>query len=112
MVAAGSMDKRVTFQRASAGENSLGEEVIGPWADICTRWAQVSYGTGAERREAAAEEATMTITVTTHRDEATLAVTPANRIVFDGHTYNITSIADLPGNVARQFTATTRFEAP
>lgn len=89
MIAAGSLDRRVTIQRNGAGEDEYGEQIEG-WVDIGTRWTAVYYGTGSERREAAATQGSQAASFVMRADSLTRTITLQDRLVFDGAVWNIT----------------------
>lgn len=91
----GKLDKRVMFERATVTENSHGDEVP-TWAEIGgvgkgKRWAQVFWGRGSERRQAAQEQASVTATFRVRADSLTKAVTETDRLMFEGAAWDITS---------------------
>lgn len=107
---AGDLDRRVTFQRpGSDAEDAMGVPVEG-WSDAFTCWADINYGTGRERREAGIEGADQSATVRVRASNSTKALTPANRIVFDGVSWDITSVAPFERTFI-DFAATRRASA-
>ena len=106
IMSAGKRDRRIDFQRAARGRDSVGVLIEGAWASIGQRWAQVRYGSGAERREAAAERATQPATFRTLADGLTRTITQQDRIIYDGLTYDIVGIAPIGmGPTEIEFTA-------
>lgn len=95
-------DTRVSFQRNSAGRSALGGPAEPNWAEMFTRLASVLYGTSAERRQAATEQAVQTATFRVLADSATLAVQVTDRIVAGGLTFDITGIAPIGSPVAHE----------
>lgn len=85
-------DRLVTFQRAGITQDDYGEE-IEAWADIGQAWAQVFYGRGNERREAAADRSEMPITFLTLSSALARSLTARDRILFDGLVWNIEGTA-------------------
>ena len=53
--AAGNRTVKVTFSRATLTESDSGQELEG-WSDIGAGWAEVFYGRGDERRQAAMQQ--------------------------------------------------------
>lgn len=96
-------DRRIMFERPIARQSAMGREPAKHFKLIGQRWAKVLYGTGAERREAGAENATQAATFIVTNDEVTRAVTVRDRIWFDGRGWDITSAAPIAGD--RHFTA-------
>ena len=97
-------DVRLSFERATKTTNSYGDEVSN-WAPISNPWANVSYGKGEERRDAAQENATVAATFRVRRNAISDAVSTTDRIVFDGGAWDITSNVPAPGRAERDITA-------
>jgi len=108
MMRAGKRQFRIVFQRATEGTSTLGVEVDDAWEEIEQAKAAISWGSGAERREAAAENASQTATFRVLSTVALRGVTPRDhRIVYEGVGWDITGIAPV-GDLHREieFTAT------
>lgn len=103
---AGELDRRIVIQRDTPTQDGHGNDVDG-WADLSTRWARVIYGSGMERRQAAQADASQTATFEVRRDSVTAAVTPADRILFDGLVWEIAGAVRL-GRDGMAFTAIAR----
>ncbi len=71
-------------------------------------FAEVKFGTGAERREAAQESASAPATFRVLRTDLTAVVTPKDRIVFDSSYWDITSAVPLGFNEGVEITAVRR----
>lgn len=91
-------DRLVRVQRATATQNSFGEEIL-VWADIARGFGWVRYGSGAERRAAAQERAEQTITIGLLASPTVAGVKPTDRAIVDGATWNIAGIAFSDGEV-------------
>ena len=102
---AGKRDKRISFQRNGAARSALGGKATPAWSELFKRWAAVRYGTGAERRAAAGEQAVQSATFIVLADSETKAITAKDRIVADGLSWDISGIA-LLGRSDLEFTAT------
>ena len=89
-IAAGLRNKRVVFQRNTPTIDDQGGEVDS-WADIGAERAQVLFGTGQERREAAQEQASTTASFRVLHNSLTSGLTTRDRISFDGAYWDITS---------------------
>lgn len=94
MKGAGALSERVTFQRATRGDDGYGNVVVG-WADHLTVWADVRETTGKERVDAGRIEASATATVRVRASGATRALTAADRMAARGETWNIRSIVPV-----------------
>jgi len=103
---AGGRDKRITFERATTTRTALGGAGAPSWGILCARWAKVTYGNGAERRNAAVEQAVQPATFRVLADSETREVLATDRIVFDGLAWDITSIAPIGRPSEIEFTAT------
>lgn len=108
MTPAGRFDKRIAFQAFSAEEDALGGGEDGAWATVHSCAARVLYGTSAERRSAAAEQAVQTATFRVRATTETRAITVMHRIQFDGIAWDLTGVAPIGGPVPCEieFTAT------
>lgn len=106
MIRAGKRQFRIVFERATVVRSALGVETEGPWAAIEPAMAAISWGSGAERREAAAENASQAATFRVIATAALRGVTPKDRISYDGAAWDITGIAPV-GDLHREieFTA-------
>ena len=102
----------IRFQRLSANEDALGGTDTSVWSNLfdSSRPAAVYYGTGSERRQAAAESAAQIATFNVLADSETRTVTTGDRIEFNGLGWDITGIAPIGGPVPFEidFTATAK----
>lgn len=95
-------DTRISFQRNGAGRSALGGKATSSWSELFTRLASVTWGSSAERRNAAVEGAVQSATFRVLADSETRSVIPTDRIVIsaDGHmlagvAFDITGIAPI-----------------
>ena len=100
---AGALRERITIERASAASNDYNEEVL-TWATLATVRAQVLYGTGRERREAAQEVASVPATFRVRQSSDSASWTPKDRILFAGAAWDIVSNVPI-GRDGREITA-------
>lgn len=109
---AGRRHHSITFQRLSATEDALGGTDGSAWSNMfaSARPAAVFYGTGAERRAAAAEQAAQAATFNVLADSETRTVNVKDRVIFNGAAWDITAVTPIGGPVAAEidFTATTK----
>ena len=84
-------DPLITLARVSITKNEHDEEVEG-FAPVGTEWANVIYGKGSERRQAAMEQASQPATFYVDDNALTRSITTADRIELDGQW-------DIEGNV-------------
>lgn len=106
---AGKRNARITFQRNGAGRSALGGKAAPSWADLFSRLALVRFGTSAERRAAAGEQAVQTATFRVLADSDVRGVTVRDRILdADGLAWDVTGIAPIgaPAPSEIEFTAT------
>lgn len=92
MLAGGRLREVVTFQRATSTANDYNEPVE-TWVDHYTCRAEVRYGTGQERRQAAQEQSSQPASFVVRRNPTTDALTVRDRIMFNGETWDIVSLA-------------------
>jgi len=88
---AGALDQRIVIERLVEGYDELGQP-INDWLPIVTTWAEVSPLVGREYLAAAALVSEVTARV---RMRFRPGITAADRIVHEGTTYGITSVADV-----------------
>ena len=84
----------IEIQGATTTQNQYGEE-ISAWATLGTEWADVNWGRGDERRQAAMEQGSQPATFNVLDNAMTRAVTLKDRIVLDGQNWDIES--NVPG---------------
>jgi head-tail adaptor len=97
MTPAGEFNQTLVFQRNIAGRSALGGKAAANWESIGSRKAKVLYGTGAERRGAAGEQAVQPATFRTRADSLTRTVKVTDRIAFLGQYWDITSVVPIGG---------------
>ena len=88
---AGALDQRIVIERLVEGYDELGQP-INDWLPIITTWAAVEPLVGREFIAAQAAVSEITARV---RLRYRPGITAADRIVHDGTTYGITSVADV-----------------
>lgn len=108
MIPAGQRNTRISFERDAGGDDALGGEGLGVWQQLFTCLASVRYGTSAERRAAAGEQASQTATFRVLANPAVRGVTVRDRIQCDGRAWDVTGIAPIGAPAPREieFTAT------
>lgn len=106
MMNAGKRDRRITFERSAPVRTALGVKPQTSWILIGSRLANIRFGTGAERREAAVEAAVQPATFRTLADNFTTTVTVGDRIGYAGLVYDIAGITPIGRGPAEfEFTA-------
>lgn len=101
---AGQRNRMIAFQKATVTEDAYGGEQSA-WSDYATTFAEVRFGTGQERREAAQEQAGQSATFIVAWSPALADVKLRDRITFDGGNWDITSVAPVGLNKELHFTA-------
>jgi SPP1 family predicted phage head-tail adaptor len=102
-LAAGLLRDRIVIRRAVVETDDYGGEQQ-TWNDLAAVWAQVLYGRGQERREAAQTAASVPATFRVRQSGVTAGVTPKDRIRFESVDWNIVSNVPL-GRDGREITA-------
>lgn len=103
---AGDFTARIEFQRVVTARSALGVKAQVAWGSLGFARAKVRWGTSAERRTAAVEEASQAATFRCRSTVRTRGVTIEDRIEFAGRTYDVTGVAaieDTPREI--EFTA-------
>ena len=86
----------VTLQRATKTRDDYNEEQA-TWTPLGEEWAEVFYGGGNERRQAASEQRSQSATFQMDANSLTLGLTTADRLSADGALWNVRGIApDTP----------------
>lgn len=106
---AGPLDSRITIQRATMVENSVGE-FVPTWANIVTLPASKVDIPDGERWRAAEVAATITTRFQIRWNAVTATVSPKDRILCDGRTYDIHHVKELGRRVGLEVTASARAE--
>lgn len=103
-VEAGKRDRLIVIERATFTTDAMGGR-IETWHQYARAWAQVIFGTGAERREAAQQIASVSATFRIVSSPTLATVTPQHRIQFMGAVWDISSVVPL-GRANIEITAT------
>ena len=102
---AGKRHDKITIQRKTVETDPYGGEVE-TWTDFAQEWAQVRFGSGQERREAAQETASQAATFIVLDNARTRSVGVQDRISWDGGLWDVTGVApSLQLNAHREITA-------
>ncbi|MFH1731833.1 MAG: phage head closure protein [Planctomycetota bacterium] len=92
---AGQLRHRVALQAATSAQDSYGE-AIKTWATVKSVWGRVEDLTGRELLLAQQVQSEATVRVTIRYPSGT-TLTSANRVVADGRTLEIVSVANPEG---------------
>lgn len=106
MTTAGRRNRLISIERAGAATDDGYTRQPGAYAELTKAWAEVLFGTGQERREAAQESAAQTATFIILANPTTRTLTPVDRINWQG-IWDITSaipvgMAEIHLTAARQ----------
>lgn len=101
---AGKRNRLVTFQRGTSTPDDYGGETP-TWATFTTALAEVLFGSGQERREAAQEANSQAATFICLWTPLLAEVRVNDRIQFDGSDWDITNRAPIGLNKELHFTA-------
>ena len=105
--AAGDRNKLIRFETPNITKNARGQAVEGDWMPVASAWAKLTYGPYSERREAAAEGQAQTGIFICNQTASLRAITPRDRIVYNGGVWDIEGIAE-DRNDSIEFTAKLR----
>lgn len=104
-MAAGKRDELITVERATETTDEYGESIKG-WSTLGQEWARVFYGTGNERRIAAAEQGEQSATFQVLYNAVTASMSIKDRIASGGSYWDIRGISpDTPKRGKIEFTA-------
>lgn len=91
---AGPLDRRVQFRRATLSDDGFGQ--VETWADHGSPvWASKMDASDAERWRAGEMQASITTRFRVRWSSFTSALTPKDRLVCEGETYDITGIKEV-----------------
>ncbi len=103
MTQPGERDRLVAFERPVARTSAMGRETAKDFSPLCSEWAKVLFGTGAERRQAGVDGASQAATFIVPDNSATRGVTPRDTIWFDDLRWSVTG--NVPVGADRHITA-------
>lgn len=94
---AGILDRRVTIQRATLTAGGDYNEPQETWSDLATLWARRADISATEAYRAQEVGAEITTRFTVRYSTLSATITPKDRLVFDGETFNITRTMEPVG---------------
>lgn len=97
MTYGGSRKERIMIQRATITDNEFNEPVE-TWDDLATVWAKRMDASAGESYRAQEVGAQITMRFTVLRTSTTASLTPKDRIVYEGRTFNITAVREVKRN--------------
>lgn len=93
-VNAGKMDKRITLQANAPIQDGYGQE-IDAWSDLAEVWAERKDGLGADTEREVENEERVAWTYDRFVIRWRSDVSVNNRVLYNGLTYDLTSVKDL-----------------
>ena len=92
-MAAGARDTLIEVQSSSTNENAMGGRSSKVWTKLVDAWAEVRYGTGAERRVLAQEASDVVATFQIPTSTNARNITAQHRLIIKGESghWDITS---------------------
>ena len=90
------LDRRITVERVTITEDAFGGSVES-WAELGTFAASRHDVSDAETWRAAEVAASISVRFQVRWSTATASITPVDRIVHEGKTYNITGVRETEG---------------
>lgn len=91
---AGARDTLVTLQSGVAAQDDYGGETL-TWSETGKEWAQISYGRGDERRQAAAESGQQAAIFSFLSNEITRALRIKHRLLTEDGEWDIVGISPI-----------------
>lgn len=85
---------RVTIERATARQTATGA-MEKTWTSLGQVWAEIIPQRGDEASEQMQLGATLAHTIRMRRTGAAISLTPADRIIYAGRTFEVTVVADI-----------------
>ncbi|MCV0371077.1 phage head closure protein [Filomicrobium sp.] len=95
-MAAGTLDRRITIERAVMTTNGFNERVP-TWLPLATVWAHRRDASAGEAYRAQEVGAQLTTRFTIRYSSTVSDVNPKDRISYDGRVYNITAVREPEG---------------
>lgn len=107
MTAAGDLDRRVQFRRATLTDNGLSKaEAFADHGGAV--WASRFFVSDSERLRAAQVQASITARFRVRWSPFTAAITPKDRVVCEGVEYDITGLKEIDRRKYLEITASAR----
>lgn len=110
MMRAGNLDRRVTIQmKGEVGRDPFNNPIDG-WTDIGPIWAAVEHIRDRERWAAQEVGAEATVRFRVRWSSQVAGVSPQDRVVYDGRTYDIAARKEIGRREGIELTATARVD--
>lgn len=94
MIGAGSLDRRITIERATVSIDAYGAPVAS-WSSVAVVWANYKPLSDREVWAAAQVSSEATARFTVRYSPVVASISPADRLVMDGRRFGITGVKDL-----------------
>lgn len=94
MAGAGSLDRRIRFERDSSGRDAMGGSTSEGWVPLATVWANRADASDSERYAAEERSAVRMTRFRVRSSSATRDVTAKDRIVHDRQAYEILGVKE------------------
>lgn len=107
MPAAGSLDRRISIERATATTNALNETIL-TWECLTEVWAAVEEVPDGERWRAAEVAADVTTRFTIRWSGVVADVNPKDRIVYKDRIHDVKRVKELGRREGIEITASAR----
>lgn len=108
---AGSLDRKITLQRATETRDEFNEPVR-TWATLATVSASMQPVRDAERVQAQQVGATITTRFQIRWRQSLRDLDPRDRLLFEGRTYEIASVKEIGRREGLEITAAAQAETP
>jgi SPP1 family predicted phage head-tail adaptor len=106
---AGSMDRRITIQRATVTVDAFNNPIVA-WASLCSVWAEKVEATQSELLAAREKGAAITKRFRIRYSDDVSDLSPADRFTFEGRTYDILGVGEIGRRRGLEITAIARAE--
>jgi SPP1 family predicted phage head-tail adaptor len=107
LIRSGTLDRRITLQRATVTQNTIGEGAQA-WAALATVWASVAYIKDAEREKSGQIRAERQARFMIRWSPTVASINAKDRLVFDGSTYEIWGTKEIGRREGIEISATMR----
>lgn len=107
-IGAGSLDRRITLRRKTVTNTGLG--MIEAWADLGKVWASRKDISDGEKAAAGTMQSTVAARFVVRSSEMTRGLTPKDKLIEGGRTFEITGIKELGRRDFLEITAEARLD--
>lgn len=106
------LDRRITLQRASSTQDAGSGESVTSWSDLATVWASRRRASARETLAAAEISGEVSDVFEIRYDSAWSDLDVRDRLIFEGRTYEITSVDEIQRRQGFRIGAVARAETP